>query len=104
MLHVNEAFRNYNPRSPGYATAIDWIGEIWSDFDPEIIKKSFECTGIAGHRQADLHDPLRKIITTNNMMHDYVEVISDDEDADIHFGDITSSDISMNQADSEEDQ
>ena len=34
--------RHDNARSPGYAKAIEWLGQIWQDFPSYIIINSFE--------------------------------------------------------------
>ena len=31
-----------NMRSPGYASVINWINKIWSDFDPNLLARSFD--------------------------------------------------------------
>ena len=54
-----------NLKSPGYALAITWISEIWKAFDPEIIKKSFRCTGITSTSHSEYNALLTGIINNH---------------------------------------
>jgi hypothetical protein len=47
-----------NWRSPGYARAIDWIGEIWEELNPAIIANSFTVCGITQSDPRLLHKQL----------------------------------------------
>ena len=60
-----------NPRSPGYAEAINWLSEIWRNFDSNIIVKSFECTDIIGNRSM-LHNGIRAILNEMSTQ-DYID-------------------------------
>jgi len=44
-----------NMKSPGYAKVINWISEIWNDFDSEIIVKSFATTGVTSQHLDDFN-------------------------------------------------
>jgi len=48
-----------NLKSPGYAKVINWISEIWQNFDKEIIIRSFESTGITSTNEDDYNNLLR---------------------------------------------
>lgn len=47
-----------NWRSPGYARAINWISEIWADFNEEIIRHSFDACGITQSNYRQCHSQL----------------------------------------------
>jgi hypothetical protein len=44
-----------NLRSPSYGTVLHWLSEIWAEFDPQLIRNSFEECGIVS---SDFEDPL----------------------------------------------
>ena len=45
--------KNNNLKSPGYKEVIKWVSQIWYEFDPETIVKSFESTGITSGYHSD---------------------------------------------------
>lgn len=47
-----------NWRSPGYARAIDWISEIWEEFDNLILRDSFDACGITQSDYRMCHNQL----------------------------------------------
>ena len=53
--------KSNNLKSPGYSRVIEWISQIWRDFDPELIIKSFEATGITSHNPDDYNHLLRVV-------------------------------------------
>lgn len=69
--------RNGNMRSPGYALAIQWISEIWTALDAELIKKSFDLCGITQSKVDECHLQLKAFIR-NGMR----SVVMDDDGAD----------------------
>jgi len=47
LMHEPKSLTAYgNWRSQGYALAINWISEIWDEFDSDIIRQSFDACGI----------------------------------------------------------
>ena len=74
--------RHGNPRSPTYAVIIQWLSEIWSQFDPERIRESFDLCGIT--RTDCLHNALTKVlegVAVTAYLEDRVEEPSDGEEA-----------------------
>lgn len=74
---------NQNARSAGYAVCIDWLSELWSQFSPALIKKSFSLCGIVKHLvdednlkidTASLHSELRQMLTKQDIFNDFVDV------------------------------
>jgi len=64
-----------NMKSSGYVMCLDWISKIWSELDPELVKKSFEICGIHDHSMVDgkvrirydnLHKMLKIFIVEGN--------------------------------------
>jgi len=58
--------KSNNIKSPGYCKVIQWISEIWNQFDPEIIVKSFASTGITSQHPDDYNHILRSVL--NNQL------------------------------------
>ena len=58
-------------RSPGYTTVIQWLSEIWCDFDTNIIIKSFDQCGITS--QSNLHSALRAVVEENKTFSNFVD-------------------------------
>ena len=58
-------------RSPGFTTVIQWMSEIWRDFDPNIIINSFDQCGIIS--QNNLHSALRAVIEENKTFTNFVD-------------------------------
>ena len=67
-----------NTKSPGYALAIQWISDIWRDFDPSKIKNSFEYCGITS--QDSLHSVLKKIYEEHRIMNSYIDINTEEDD------------------------
>jgi len=62
-LTAPKAFtKNNNLKSPGYANVIKWISEIWANFDKDIIKKSFDVTGITSTDVPEYNPILRAVL------------------------------------------
>ena len=55
-----------NMRSPGYTVVIEWLSEIWRDFDSNIIIRSFDYCGITS--QTNIHCALRSITEDNKVL------------------------------------
>ena len=46
-MHDNKSLtKQGNTKSPGYVKCCEWLSEIWSHYDSEILKKSFVICGI----------------------------------------------------------
>ena len=48
-----------NMKSPGYEKVINSISEIWQDFDPDPIKRSFDQCGITSNNSDQFHNQLK---------------------------------------------
>lgn len=64
-------------RPAGYSKVISWLSDTWTNFDSEIIEKSFNCTGILSRNELNRH--LEKMINERRIIDDYIEELSDDE-------------------------
>ena len=62
-------------RSAGYANVINWLSEIWSSFDEEIIKRSFDSCGITS--TGNLNFALNQIIEDRVAVNEYIVSDSD---------------------------
>lgn len=60
-----------NAKSPGYARCIQWLSEIWKEFDPELIRKSFDSCGITG--SSYLHKCLAEMVSKDKIITDFVD-------------------------------
>ncbi|RNA01128.1 pogo transposable element with KRAB domain-like, partial [Brachionus plicatilis] len=67
-----------NSKSPGYALAIQWLSDIWSEFDESIIINSFDYCGITS--QNNLHKTLRNLVDKNLVFNFYVDDLDEVED------------------------
>jgi len=47
-----------NLRSSGYVKSLTWLSQIWYDFDPSLISKSFNSCGIDRHTVLEDHKVL----------------------------------------------
>jgi hypothetical protein len=63
-----------NVKSPGYATVITWISEIWQDLDPALIARSFDHCGITSKSLADYGSQLRHFVRTNQLVEDVMPI------------------------------
>ncbi|CAF1093596.1 unnamed protein product [Brachionus calyciflorus] len=80
-----------NMRSPGYVSAINWLNQIWNDFDDFSIKESFELCGISRHgTKADgrldincskLHSVLKIMIEQSTIINDFIDMDIELEEA-----------------------
>ena len=61
--------------------AFNWISEIWSNLDPDIIKNSFKQCGIVSLNQNNLHSQLRHYLKTNELV-DNVEINDGSDEID----------------------
>ncbi|CAF1042344.1 unnamed protein product, partial [Brachionus calyciflorus] len=59
--------------SPGYKRAILWLAEIWDNFDPLIIKSSFDVCGITSTNREFYHQNLSTMLTHNILFEENVE-------------------------------
>jgi hypothetical protein len=50
-----------NMRSPGYSTCIQWLSDIWRNFNEDLIKQSFSHCGITPHERC--HSALQEILS-----------------------------------------
>jgi hypothetical protein len=64
-----------NRKSPGYAKVIEWISEIWSDFDSSLIANSFDQCGITSKDTTAYSSQLRHFLSTRQLV-DEVEPVS----------------------------
>ena len=63
-------------KSPlGYAQAITWISEIWTDLDANMIARSFDQCGIASSNLADHHSQLRHFVRTSELIDDVLLIV-----------------------------
>ena len=72
-----------NRKSPGYGSVINWISEIWQDFDHNLIARSFDYCGITTTNVADYSNQLRHFVRNNQIVEDIETIdagISDDAD------------------------
>jgi hypothetical protein len=58
-------------RSPGYVKVIEWLSEIWRNFDENILINSFDKCGITS--QNNLHSALKAIVEEGRSLLDYVD-------------------------------
>ena len=58
-------------RSPGYAKVIQWLSEIWRDFETHTIANSFDFCGITS--QSSLHSVLNEIYSNKSRPTDFVD-------------------------------
>ncbi|CAF0916277.1 unnamed protein product [Brachionus calyciflorus] len=73
FLNDHKSFtKNGNLKSPGYAKAIQWISEIWNEFNPSIIKSSFQVCGITSDQNTHFHSTLKHFLT-NGPINEYVD-------------------------------
>ena len=80
---VNEpkSFTNFgNARSPGYASVIQWISDIWKNIDDDLLTNSFDYCGITS--QNKLHSILQLTFNANLRFGGIVEtnVKADDDE------------------------
>ena len=65
FLYEEKTYTTHNNmRSPGYAKVIQWLSEIWRDFDTHTIANSFDFCGI--NSQSSLHSVLNEIYSNKN--------------------------------------
>ena len=69
-----------NLRSPGYIKVIEWLSEIWSNFDVNLIRDSFDSCGITS--QNDLHHSLATILEKRVILNEMVMSDNDEDDED----------------------
>jgi hypothetical protein len=67
--------------SPGYTTVIQWLSDIWRDFDTNIIRNSFDQCGITS--QSNLHSALRAVVERNKT---FTKFVDDFYEADEIYG------------------
>ena len=81
-----------NMRSPGYANVINWISEIWSDFDTNLLARSFDHCGLTYNRLADFHNQLQHFVNTHEIIDDVVPEEQGTTELD-GFGEMFSDDL-----------
>ena len=73
--------RTYTPagnmRSPSYMLIISWLSHIWEALDPELIRNSFDQTGISNENENHLTSTLRSILDSFPVI-EYLEDIEPD--------------------------
>ena len=92
---VNEpkSFKNFgNARSPGYASMIQLISDIWKNIYDDLLNNSFDYSGIIS--QNKLHSILQQNLSANLRLGEIVEtdVEADDEPdfrAELNSGTVT---------------
>ena len=111
FMHDNKSLtKQGNTKSPGYVKCCEWLSEIWSHYDSEILKKSFVICGIQniGLNQQlqvsivwnSLHSVLRKMLETKKVVNVQITDYIDPEEID-HFdeNDLMFSETVQNNAD-----
>ena len=74
MTNSEKSFtKSGNMKSPGYANFIQWISEIWQEFDSDLIKKSFSLCGITSSQTNEYHNQLKHLILNKNLVEDVTE-------------------------------
>jgi hypothetical protein len=66
-----------NMRAPPYTAVVEWISDIWAQFDSNIISASFDQCGLTG--SPALHKVLDKLIHERIVMDNVVERVTPDE-------------------------
>jgi hypothetical protein len=75
LVHAPKSYTaSGNVKSPGYATVITWISEIWQDLDPALIARSFDHCGITSKSLADYGSQLRHFVRTNQLVEDVMSI------------------------------
>lgn len=74
--------KQHNLKSPGYARVINWISQIWTDFDPSIIKNSFKITGITSG-DVNTYNHLLKDVLNGKPLPSYIIADNDSEEMNI---------------------
>ena len=64
-----------NAKSPGYAQVLNWISEIWQEFDKGLLIDSFNCCGITSRNK--LHSAIDQILREKKVINDYVTDFSE---------------------------
>ncbi|CAF0919471.1 unnamed protein product [Brachionus calyciflorus] len=62
-------------KSPGYEKCIQWLSEIWTEFDPKLLIDSFDFCGITS--QFNLHKTLDLMLKNNTLVNDYIDIVQD---------------------------
>ncbi len=94
-LNAEKTFtKNNNMRSPGYATLINWISEVWSQTSEEMLSKSFNDCGITSRNQMST---VLQTIINKEMMYDYVEEATETDDVELNDFEVFDSDQSLPQ-------
>ena len=61
-----------NLKSPGYATAVKWISEIWEQIDSNILYASFDQCGITSNNPDNYHHQLKHYRLNNELVEDTI--------------------------------
>ena len=72
-------------KSPGYEKVINWISEIWQDFDPDLNERSFDQCGITSNNSDHFHNQLKHFVLNNQIVDGVVDEHQDDNNG---FNDI----------------
>lgn len=82
----------------GYARIIDWISEIWREFDRMIIISSFDYCGITDNQVERYHLHLRHFVQNNELARDIID--DDDGTNDLNgFGEYQSDEDEVDETD-----
>ncbi|CAF1021370.1 unnamed protein product [Brachionus calyciflorus] len=66
-----------NTKSPGYVLAIQWLSEIWENFESHAKKNLFDSCGITS--QNDLHRTLKDLVSKNLVLNVYIDNFEEEE-------------------------
>ena len=61
-----------------YELVIQWISQIWEEFDEHLIKNLFEQCGITS--VSNLHSRLKEIYISNQLINEYIDLFYDYDD------------------------
>ena len=74
-----------NKKGPSYHPIVDWVSAAWTDFDVDIIKRSFTHTGVTNTGETDmatLHSKLRDLLNDVETVEEEEEEEDDESDDD----------------------
>jgi hypothetical protein len=78
-------------RSPGYASLINRISEIWQNVDEQMIARRFDLCGITSNTA--LSEILKKVLESNEPVTDYV--IDEPGNDEVVLGDVDLFDVEV---------
>ncbi|RNA08821.1 hypothetical protein BpHYR1_002756, partial [Brachionus plicatilis] len=89
-------------KSPGYAKCVEWLGELWNNFETDLVKKSFASCGIKPHRInqdvievdfQELHGPLKEMVKKKIVINSYIDKDCELQDANMMFSESNDKDL-----------